>query len=37
MKLKNGLQTRQYDRDRELNMLEVFPKAKSPFATLGIH
>ena len=25
------------DRDRELNMLEVFPKAKSLFATLGIH
>ena len=25
------------DRDRELDMLEVFPKAKSLFATLGIH
>ena len=25
------------DRDRELNMLEVFRKAKSLFATLAIH
>ena len=25
------------DRDRELNILEVFPKAKSLFATLRIH
>lgn len=25
------------DPDRELNMLEVFPKAKSLFAKVGIH